>query len=164
MAKTLPLKIHPDPILRQKSRAMTATEITSPKIAELILDMEQTMHEQKGIGLAAVQVGSLLRLILIATKDGSLPLINPRITWHSLKKEVGEEGCLSIPNTYGEVKRWVSIKVSGLDPHGKPLKFKAQGLFARVIQHEVDHTNGILFLDRTKVVKTMEPSDEKTKP
>lgn len=164
MAKTLTMKIHPDPILRQKSRALTVAEVGSSKITELIVDMEQTMHEHSGIGLAAVQVGSLVRLVLIATKDGSLPLINPRITGHSLKKEMGEEGCLSIPNTYGEVKRWVNIKVSALDPAGKPLKFKAQGLFARVIQHEVDHTNGILFLDRTKVVKTIEPNDEKAKP
>ncbi|HLA38630.1 MAG: peptide deformylase [Candidatus Buchananbacteria bacterium RIFCSPLOWO2_01_FULL_56_15] len=154
MVTALPLKIHPDPILHQTSRPLTAAEVTSPTIARLILDIEKTMKEHQGIGLAAVQVGQLVRLVLIATKDGSLALLNPAITSYSWKKETGEEGCLSIPNTYAQVKRSVRIKVKALDAKGKPLRFSAEGLFARVIQHEVDHTNGILITDRSKAVTT----------
>src|SRR3989344_2427503 len=154
MITALPLKISPDPILHRTSRLLTAVEVPSPTIARLILDIEKTMKEHQGIGLAAVQVGQPVRLVLIATKDGSLALLNPTITSYSRKKEIGEEGCLSIPDVYADVKRSVRIKVKALDAKGKPLRFTAEGLFARVIQHEVDHTNGILITDRSKAVTT----------
>ena len=154
MAKTLPLKIYPDPILRQKSRLLSAADVASPKTTQLIADMEKTMKAHSGIGLAAVQVGQLLRLILVATKNGSLALINPNISSYSWKKETAEEGCLSIPETFVQVKRSIKIKVRALDAKGKPLQFTAEGLFARVIQHETDHTNGILILDHGSAVTT----------
>jgi len=156
MITALPLKIYPDPILHQTSRLLTATEVLSPTIARLILDMEKTMKEHQGIGLAAVQVGQPVRLVLIATKDGSLALLNPTITSYSWKKEIGEEGCLSIPDVYADVKRSVRIKVKALDAKGKPLRFTAEGLFARVIQHEVDHIDGILFIDKAKDIYNLE--------
>lgn len=158
MVQTLPLKIHPDPILHQTSRSLTAAEAVSPMVAGLILGMEKTMKEHQGVGLAAVQVGQLVRLVLIATKDGSLPLLNPTITSYSWKKETAEEGCLSIPGTYAQVKRSMRIKVKALDAKGAPLRFTAEGLFARVIQHEVDHTNGVLIIDRSKAVTTADQS------
>lgn len=135
----------PNPILRQKSAKIK--EIT-PDIKRLISDMCQTMKESQGIGLAAPQVGQNIRLITISTEKGPLPLVNPVIARKSLRKEVEEEGCLSCPNAYVNVKRSKIIQVKCLDQTGKDLSFRAEGLFARVIQHEVDHLDGILIIDK----------------
>jgi peptide deformylase len=135
----------PNPILRTKSKEIA--QIT-PEIKQLILDMAQTMKENKGVGLAANQVGQGIRLCLISTEKGPLALINPQITWKSLRRKVEEEGCLSCPGVYGFVKRSKIIYVRALNQEGKVISFRAEGLFARVIQHEVDHLNGILIIDK----------------
>lgn len=135
----------PNPILRKKSKKVA--EITK-EIKQLILDMEQTMIESKGIGLAAPQVGKNIRVIVVNTKDGAIALINPKITWKSLRKETDEEGCLSCPDVFIKIKRPKSIKVKAQNKDGKQTSFKAQGLLARVIQHEIDHLDGILILDK----------------
>ncbi len=141
----LNIKINPDPILRKKTKKIA--EIT-PEIKRLILDMAKTMKQAQGIGLAAPQVGSNLNLCLINTEKGPLALINPQITWKSIRKEVEEEGCLSVPGTFGLVKRHKIIYIKALTQDGKSIKFRAEGLFARVIQHEIDHLNGILIIDK----------------
>jgi len=147
MPKILPIKIHPDPILRKKAAVVNKID---RDIKRLILDMGETMRQKDGAGLAAPQVGESLRVIVINTKDGILAMVNPKITKKSWAKELGEEGCLSIPDFFGSVKRSKKINVIYCDAAGKKIKLKAEGLLARVIQHEVDHLKGILFIDYIK--------------
>lgn len=132
-------------ILRKKS--LPVTEITGELLA-FIDDMKVTMTEANGIGLAAPQVGKNIRVIIVATKDGSRALINPEIVSRSLTKETDEEGCLSIPGCFVRVKRHKSVTVRAMNEDGTAATFKASGLFARVIQHEIDHLDGVLMLDR----------------
>jgi peptide deformylase len=134
-----------NPILRKKSQEIE--EIT-PDIKRLILDMQETMKSAKGVGLAAPQVGQGIRLCLIYTEKGPLTLINPKITWKSLRSETEEEGCLSCPDVWLPVKRAKAIYVKAMNEEGEKLAFKAKGLFARVIQHELDHLDGILIVDK----------------
>lgn len=148
----LTLRIIPDPILRQPAKAVASQEIT--KLKSLVVDMVQTMDASKGVGLAAPQIGRSLQLIVVSTIDGPLALFNPAISRRSLRTELGEEGCLSIPGVFGRVRRHVRVQVSGLGPDGAKIVFTAKGFFARVIQHEVDHLNGTLFIDRAKVITT----------
>ena len=145
---------NPSPILRGRAEEIRADEIKSPAIQKLIFGMKETVIPAGGIGLAAPQVGLSLRLIVIALNDKLMAFINPKITKFSWRKEVDEEGCLSVPGKFGPVKRSKVIKVEAFDEHGKLIKFKAGGLFARVIQHEVDHLDGILFIDKAKKVIT----------
>lgn len=152
MAKSLELKILPEPILHQPARELTQAELQQPDFKQLLLDMEQTMQDHDGIGLAAPQIGRNFRVAIVKTEAGILPLINPRILRKSFKKELLEEGCLSIPQVFGTVKRSIKLKISTLDPSGKRIKFTATGMFARVIQHEIDHINGVLFIDRAKEI------------
>ena len=150
MAQTLAIKIYPDSALRLKNRQLKPEELQAQEFKQLILDMEKTMQEKDGVGLAAPQVGKNIQLAVIKTDQGTLVLINPKILRRSLKKEEMEEGCLSLPEIFGLVKRPIKIKLTALDASGKKMKFVATGYFARVIQHEVDHLNGILIIDRTK--------------
>lgn len=143
------IRIKGDPILRQKAKKVSRFE--NKKMTELAQVMEKVMKEEYGIGLAAPQIGLSERIILVKTKEGPLLLINPEITKKSLLKNIAEEGCLSVPGIFGLVKRHNTISVSALNSEKKTLKFKAKGMFARVIQHEVDHLDGILFID--KIVK-----------
>jgi len=141
----LSVRRYGDPILRQKADAVA--EVT-PEIQRVIADMVETMYHHVGIGLAAPQVGIPIRLILV--DDGSRgprALINPTIVEHrgSIR---GEEGCLSIPGIFGEVERSEWVRVEARDAQGQPLAFEARGLQARVIQHEMDHLDGVLFIDR----------------
>jgi peptide deformylase len=142
---SLPIIKEPAPSLRQKS--LKIAEIT-PDIKRLVLDMADTMKTAKGVGLAAPQVGQNIRLCLISTAKGPLAMINPKITWKSLRKAVEEEGCLSCPNAFIKVKRSKIIYVKYQDPEGKEISLRAEGFFARVIQHELDHLDGILIIDK----------------
>jgi len=148
MAQTLPLVIHPDPRLRAMSTEINLKDI--PRLGELWRDMAKTMVENDGIGLAAPQVGQTIRLIVVSTNNGPLALFNPVIIKKSLTKEWGEEGCLSIPKTFGDVKRYKSIRCQFIDAQGKDRAIDAKGLLARVIQHEIDHIDGVLFIDKAK--------------
>ena len=148
----LPIITTPNPILRQRAKEATQEEIKSETFQKLIADMKETVLPAGGIGLAAPQVGSPVRLVIIAVQDKRMTLINPEIINFSWRKEIAEEGCLSVPGKWGSVKRSKIIKVKALDENGKIIKFKAKDLFARVIQHEVDHLDGMLFIDRTKKV------------
>lgn len=137
----------PSPILRSRNVKIKAV---TEDIKRLICDMVETMKISDGIGLAAPQVGQNIRLITINTGEGALALINPKILWKSFKKETEEEGCLSCPGVYGEIRRAKSIWVLTKNENGKYLFFRAHGLFARVILHETDHLKGILITDKLK--------------
>jgi len=115
--------------------------------------MKKLMLESDGVGLAAPQIGKNIRLCVINAKEGPICLINPKITKKSWTKEWGEEGCLSIPNVFGQVKRHKKITCQYFNLSGKVLKLSAEGLLARVIQHEVDHLDGVLFIDKARNVR-----------
>ncbi|HEY1407163.1 MAG TPA: peptide deformylase [Spirochaetota bacterium] len=126
-------------------------EVFTPDISDLIKDMFVVLGQSKGIGLAAPQIDISKKIIVVDTshyEDGpKIGLVNPVIIWDSKDEQVYEEGCLSIPGIYSEVKRPGKIVVQGFTPEGKQLEFEADGIFARVLQHEIDHLNGILFVD-----------------
>jgi peptide deformylase len=151
-----PILIHPDP--RLKKVADPVSEITDD-LRRLADDMLATMYDAPGIGLAAPQVGVLKRvLVMDCVKDETAPprpmvLINPEVVWSSEDRNVYEEGCLSIPEQYAEVERPAEVEVvwTGLD--GKPRTERFSGLWATCVQHEIDHLNGILFIDYLKPLK-----------
>jgi peptide deformylase len=156
MAKILPVLSIPSPSLREKSIAVGLEEIKSKKLKGLYSDMMKTMKEKDGVGLAAPQVGRNIRLIAVNTKDGVICMINPKITKKSWAKEWSEEGCLSVPGVYGQVKRHKKINCIYFDKNGVKIKIQAEGLMAVVIQHETDHLDGILFIDKAKKLKKVE--------
>lgn len=144
----LPIRIYPDPVLLTRAKPV---ETVSSEIRQLVVDMIETMYEAPGIGLAAPQVGVSLRVIVADPSSrekisGLQVLINPEILW-AQGSETQEEGCLSLPGVTEEVTRPSRVLVAGWDRDGKELKFEAEGLLARVIQHEIDHLNGIVVLD-----------------
>lgn len=113
------------------------------------------LSEPKGVGLAATQIGVPLQIIVADIGEGPISLINPKILSHK-GKDIDKEGCLSLPGIYAEVERWNWIRVIGLNRDGKKIQIEAEGLLARVIQHEIDHLHGILFIDRVKNWDTLE--------
>ena len=135
-----------DEILKKKSREV---EEINEKIQELIDDMLETMYKANGVGLAAVQVGVLKQVIVIDIDDGSEPLIliNPKILKEKGEQEV-EEGCLSFPNKFAKVIRPAEITVEAIGRDGKTFKIKAKELLAQAISHEIDHLNGVVFVDK----------------
>lgn len=138
-----------DEILRKISREVTIDDITGEKIQNLIDDMIETMHISNGVGLAAVQVGVLKRVIVIDVDDGNgvYVLINPTIIKTKGEKEC-DEGCLSFPNEYGKVIRPTEVVVEFLDRDAKKQKLKAKDLLAQAVCHECDHLEGVLFVDK----------------
>ena len=158
------------PCLRATAREIPPESIASPQVQRLIDDMVDTMVDYQGIGLAAPQVFQSLRLIVVGdpglqpvdesadtgaedidTDTGGIPLtvvVNPEITGNSEEIVEEWEGCLSIPELHGRVRRYRRVDVKGLDRHGNPLQLQQKDVFARVLQHEVDHLDGILYLDR----------------
>ena len=145
----------PDPILRKKCEPLERVDIDTKKLMD---DMLETMYAAPGIGLAAVQVGILKRLIVIDISKGEekkkpLFLINPKIIQQSKKTSVYEEGCLSIPGLFAEIERPAECTLKYIDYHGKEKELKAEGLLATCIQHEVDHLNGVLFIDYLSKLK-----------
>ncbi len=138
----------PDASLKKKAVPVNPQEIPTRAFQKFLDDMIQTMHEANGIGLAAVQVGDPRDMAIVDTKDGEVVLINPVILRYGLRKEIGEEGCLSVPHTWAHVKRSKYVRCCALDRDGRMQDIKAKGLFARVIQHEYDHLQGVLIVDR----------------
>jgi peptide deformylase len=136
--------VHPAPVLRQKAKKVHRVDHS---IKELIDDMVDTLHDANGAGLAAPQVGVPLRVI-VTNYDGNLRVVvNPEIVEAEGEDVEGNEGCLSIPGWYGPVTRKERVVMRGLGRTGKPIKIKAEGWEARVFQHEVDHLNGVLYID-----------------
>ena len=147
--------IEPDPILRKKSENLEKVDNDTRKLLD---EMLKTMYAAPGIGLAAVQIGILKRLIVIDIskedqKKDPLFLINPVITYKSKNTSVYEEGCLSLPGHFAEIERPSQCSVDYIDYNGKEKKLKADGLLATCIQHEVDHLNGVLFIDYLSKLK-----------
>jgi len=151
----------PDPKLRLISKPI---ERVDDELRRLIGDMQETMYEAPGIGLAAIQIAEPIRLLVVdvSPKEGPrdpIALVNPEILWSSDERSVYEEGCLSIPEYYEEVERPASVRVAYVDRDGKQHELQAEGLLATVLQHEIDHLNGVLFIDylsklkRDRVVK-----------
>lgn len=162
-----PLVILPDAQLRLVSKPVDSI---TPEIRTLVADMFETMYDAPGIGLAAIQIGAPLQVITIdlakpkgegadeAEKERSEErnpqvFINPKITWSSDETSSYEEGCLSIPEYYEEVERPASVKVSYLDLEGKEQEVTAEGLLSTCLQHEIDHLNGVLFIDHLSRLK-----------
>lgn len=135
-----------DEILRKKSREV---ENVDDKIREILNDMVETMHKYNGVGLAGPQIGILKRLVVIDLYDdkGPIKLVNPEIIKEKGCKEV-EEGCLSFPNKFAKIIRPEEVTVKALDENGKQIKISAKGLLAQALSHEIDHLNGILFVDK----------------
>ncbi|MEN3185837.1 MAG: peptide deformylase [Atribacterota bacterium] len=133
-------------ILRQKAQRVDHVD---GAIRAILQDMKETMHAFSGVGLAGNQVRVPLRLITFIHPDTKedLVLVNPELLWQSEEREVGEEGCLSVPEIYAKVERSRKITVRGLDEQGKEMVFEAEGFLARVLQHEIDHLDGVLFVD-----------------
>jgi peptide deformylase len=167
----------PDPLLREKAKPVRRI---TPEMQALIDDMIETMREAPGVGLAAPQVGVGMQVIVVEYAEGSknadaeadadadaepkppklYAVVNPKITRHSKETELGNEGCLSIPEYMGQIERYSTVTLRGLDRHGKSFKIKAKGWLARIFQHEIDHINGVLFIDRTEKVWKMAPEEE----
>ncbi len=150
-----PLIILPDPILRQVSNPVERVDSDIRKLAE---DMLETMYDAPGIGLAAIQVGVPRRLLVIdVAREGEekqpLVFINPEIVASSDGRSVYEEGCLSIPDYYAEVERPAAVTVRSIDREGKEQLTEAEGLLATCLQHEIDHLNGVLFIDHISRLK-----------
>ncbi len=134
----------PNQVLKRKAKRVPAIDRS---IQRLIDDMLETMQEASGVGLAAPQVGVSLRVVVIQVpEEPPIALINPEVVKRTGEREV-TEGCLSIPGYFGEVKRSVSVAVRGTDRSGKSIKVKGTGLLAQALEHELDHLNGVLFID-----------------
>lgn len=159
----------PNPTLRQKASKIRSV---TPAVQELADDMVETMRAAPGVGLAAPQVDVSQRLIVVEFAEGGedpddpppppklYVVINPEITRRSRETVVGTEGCLSLPGLMGDVERneWVTVK--GLDRQGKPFKKKVHGWMARIFQHEIDHLDGVLFIDRaTEIYRVEDPAE-----
>lgn len=136
---------YPHPTLKKKAKEVG--KIT-PEIKELIFNMKETLKKAQGVGLAAPQIGESLRVIVVETKGGPLGFVNPKIIKKTKKNEIGEEGCLCLPSLFLKIKRPQGVEVKALDEQGKVVQIKAEGLLARVFQHEFDHLNGKLIIDR----------------
>jgi peptide deformylase len=152
---SLPILIVPDPILRKISRVVTPAD--AAQVAKLIPQMFEAMYKAPGIGLAAPQVGVLLRLVVIDLAPDKVPapkvLINPEIIAASDEKATREEGCLSLPDQYADVTRPAWVKVKYQDEAGQRQEIEGDGLLAACLQHEIDHLNGVLFVDYLSSLK-----------
>lgn len=144
-----------DPVLRQEAADVTAFD---DDLRTLVRDMWETMYHAEGIGLAAPQVGVSRRVLVVDLRRDDEPearvaLVNPRVVWASDDEEKEPEGCLSIPGLEEVVVRPWAVRVEGFDPDGHPVAVEADELFARALQHEIDHLDGILFVDRLSPLK-----------
>ena len=146
--------IEPDPILRKKCEPL---ENVDDDVRKLMNDMLETMYKAPGIGLAAIQVGILKRIVVIdiskEEKKNPLFLVNPEIIYKSKNTSVYEEGCLSLPGQFAEIERPAECHIKYIDYNGKEKKLETKGLLATCIQHEIDHLNGILFIDYLSKLK-----------
>jgi len=154
------------PVLRRVAKKVEASEIDDPLFQQLIDDMFETMYAAPGVGLAAPQINISKRLFVIDTgEDEDHPegtkhaVINPKI--ESAKEELElVEGCLSVPGFVGDIKRYERVAVTGLDRNGKKLRLEGGDLFAQALQHEIDHLNGVLYIDKAKNIRKPKPKEE----
>jgi peptide deformylase len=149
----LQLELLGAPVLRVPAAEVAAVD---DELRALIRDMFDTMYAEEGVGLAAPQVGVSRRVLVVDVKDPQVEpfaLVNPRLVESSRERERGEEGCLSIPGVSAEVERPARVVVEGLDAAGEPLRVEAAGFLARALQHEIDHLDGVLFIDHLSPLK-----------
>lgn len=148
----LSVVIYPHSSLRKPTRELTRDEIALPETQTLIDNMLETMYQARGVGLAAPQINQDHRLTVIDIEDGKGPrvFINPQITNRSFRQETQDEGCLSLPDVFGLVKRPRLVTVTYLDREGQEQTLRANPFLSRVLQHEIDHLDGILFIDSVK--------------
>lgn len=159
----------PEPVLRKKARKVSDF---GADLQTLIDDMVETMREAPGVGLAAPQVGVPQRVIVIEYGDEEqedapsklYTIVNPEIVRASDEAEVAAEGCLSIPGFAGDVERSLAVTIKGFNRHGKPVRLKAKGWLARIFQHEIDHLDGVLFIDRAERVWKLEEEEIQALP
>ena len=157
----------PNDVLRRKARKI---EDFGPELQSLIEDMIETMRAAPGVGLAAPQLNVSQRVIVVEfgdEEDEEIPpklyvVVNPETKRPSSETSLGTEGCLSIPDLLGEVDRPVSVTVKGFNRRGHPIKIKASGWLARIFQHEIDHLNGVLFIDLANKIFTLEDQEDST--
>ena len=147
------------PVLKQVAEPV---EFINKKMRTLIEDMAETMYKTDGVGLAAPQIGVSQRIIVLDDGNGLLELINPEIT-HKEGSQIGLEGCLSVPGYYGDVERFDKITVKAIDKHNKKVTIKAEGFLARILQHEIDHLDGHLFIEKADNLQRIEPQTEGAK-
>lgn len=140
----LEIRLKGDPVLRKKAKPVPKV---TKRVAKLLQDMVETMYAADGVGLAAPQIGLSERLIVVDVGDGPIHLVNPELVTGE-GSVIDREGCLSIPGVYGYVERFERVVVTGLDAKGKPRRIDAEGWLARALQHEIDHLDGILFIDK----------------
>ena len=150
---TLPIRTFPDPVLKKKARRVRTID---GSIKKLIRDMIETMHSEPGrVGLAAPQIGVSLRVIVIGIPEEEvIAIINPEIVRSRGERSI-DEGCLSVPGYFGQIKRAESVTVKGRDQDGKELRIKAEGLLAQALEHEIDHLNGVLYLDHLESLEQL---------
>lgn len=159
----------PAPVLRRKARKVTDF---GQELQDLIEDMIETMRAAPGVGLAAPQVNESLRVIVVEfgdEEDEEAPrklyvVVNPEIVRYSKETATGTEGCLSIPGFVGEVERFQAVTIKGFNRHGKPQRIRAEGWLARIFQHEIDHLEGVLYIDRTEKVWKVEEAETQVAP
>jgi peptide deformylase len=158
MAYIRRIVMEPDPILRKVSKKVSELELKMPLTQQLIDDMFETMYDAPGIGLAAPQVGIAKRIIVVhvGDDDGPYAIINPVLSDFE-GEAVATEGCLSIPGKIGDVTRAEKCTVMGLDRKGKKFRLEAEGLLARCFQHEVDHLDGVLIIDKATDIREAVP-------
>lgn len=148
----VPIRLEGDPVLRQKAKPVPKV---TKRIAKLLKDMEETMYAADGVGLAAPQIGVSERLIVVDAGEGPIHLVNP-VLEKGEGSDIDREGCLSIPGVHGYVERYARVVVTGLDAKGRPTRIDATGLLARALQHEIDHLDGILFIDKATGITRVE--------
>jgi len=152
----LKIRKNPDPVLRKKARKVTSTDVS---LQRLIDNMIETLSKAPGVGLAANQVGVPLRVVVIHIPDEDvLVLVNPEVLERKGERLV-VEGCLSIPGYQAEIKRSESVRVKARDRHGKLIRKKATDLLAQALEHEIDHLNGILYIDYLQDLKELQKTD-----
>ena len=138
----------PNPLLHQRADEIPPEDILSVEIQTLIDDMLETVKTADGVGLAGPQIAIMKRIAMVHTNDGIQAIINPVITKRSIRAFKSEEGCLSIPDVFGMVKRHRRVTVEALDRNGEEMKIEADGLTSIILQHEIDHLDGVLFTDK----------------
>jgi len=142
---------YPDPILLKQTEHVK--DVCKPSVQKLIADMLETMEKNNGVGLAAPQIGKSLRLCVIRLDDKTYVLANPKITYKSWLKDICEEGCLSFPGKFIPIQRHKKVRVKALDEKGEEFTLKAEGLLARALQHEIDHLDGKVFIEKEIKIK-----------
>ncbi|MGB8706612.1 MAG: peptide deformylase [Dehalococcoidia bacterium] len=154
------IRVLPDPVLRQKAKKVSKID---ESVRQLIADMIETMRSASGVGLAATQIGVPLKIAVIEIPaEEVIVLVNPEIIKKEGERTIGE-ACLSVPGYQGEIKRSVRVKVKARDRQGRNIRIKGEELLAQVLEHEIDHLNGILYIDRVEEpdkLRKMEPESE----